>query len=401
MGLEALRSQISAKDAQLAAMQLKLARGRERQRALDEQLTGLEQRMAGGKARLEDLKEEWDRSQADHAAQTQSLEAHQQEAAALEGQIAGNTGTMEQIRKQEKAQNSELESLDLSIRELNHELILLNEEKSKTEIALNRRLSERDHLEETMFARYEVNALMAADQLEAADLSAFELTEARQRELRSQLSALGQINVEAIEEFMEVEKRHDFLKGQYDDLCEAKDELEGIIGDLYKSMEHQFAAGFARLRDIFSTVFTTLFEGGRARIDYTDPEHVLESGIELVAQPPGKNLRQISLLSGGEKSMTAIALLFSFLQLNPSPFCVIDEIDAALDDLNINRFTAYMAQISQYNQFIIITHRKNTLEACDAIYGVSMSKSGISKLVSVRLSDYVEPADTTRQQPAG
>ncbi|SDP89028.1 RecF/RecN/SMC N terminal domain-containing protein, partial [Eubacterium maltosivorans] len=122
-----------------------------------------------------------------------------------------------------------------------------------------------------------------------------------------------------------------------------------------------------------------------------DPENVLESGIELVAQPPGKNLRHISLLSGGEKSMIAIALLFSFLELNPSPFCVIDEIDAALDDHNIYRFTSYLEHIAADNQFIIITHRKSTLEACDAIYGVSMAKNGISKLVAVRLSDYIEP----------
>ena len=231
---------------------------------------------------------------------------------------------------------------------------------------------------------------MVSDFLEKQDISEVDSSPENQRFLRSKLTDLGHVNIDAIEEYAEVNQRYIFLNDQYEDLVESKAELEEIIADLYKSMEKQFAERFSELQTVFSQVFNVLFEGGRAKIDYTDAEHVLESGIELTAQPPGKKLRHISLLSGGEKSMTAIALLFSFLKVNPSPFCVIDEIDAALDDSNIYRFTHYMSQIADQSQFVVITHRKQTLEACNTIYGVSMSKSGISKLVSVRLSDYTE-----------
>ena len=155
-------------------------------------------------------------------------------------------------------------------------------------------------------------------------------------------------------------------------------------------MSEQFKQGFDALAEQFSRIFSILFEGGRAKLRYADSEHIMESGIELVAQPPGKNLRHISLLSGGEKSMTAIALLFAFLAVNPSPFCVIDEIDAALDDSNISRFTAYLKKITVKSQFIIITHRKTTLTVCESVYGVSMAKSGVSKLLSIKISDYTK-----------
>ncbi len=260
------------------------------------------------------------------------------------------------------------------------------------EIAQNKVISDQAHLEETIYARYEVNHIMAQDAVAAMDTRDVDVSPQRQRTLRGQLAALGQVNVNAIEEYAQVNERYTFLREQFDDLVEAKKELSRIIDNLYTSMERQFSSRFSELQTIFTRVFSVLFEGGRARISYTDPEKVMESGIELIAQPPGKNLRHISLLSGGEKSMTAIALLFSFLELSPSPFCVIDEIDAALDDQNIYRFTSYMAHIVNHNQFVIITHRKSTLEVCDAIYGVSMSVSGMSKLVSIRLSDYVEPA---------
>jgi chromosome segregation protein len=179
------------------------------------------------------------------------------------------------------------------------------------------------------------------------------------------------------------------LKQQIDDLQMGRKELLDIIGELYEAMTEQFKTNFIRLQENFSKIFSILFEGGRAYLEFTDPTGVLEGGIELVAQPPGKRLRHISLLSGGEKSMVAIALLFSFLEINPSPFCVIDEIDAALDDHNIYRYINYLKTLSHENQFITITHRRTTLEVCDDLYGVSMSKEGVSQLVSVRLTDYV------------
>ena len=258
-------------------------------------------------------------------------------------------------------------------------------------MAKNKLEMQMTHWEENIFESYDMNFVMVGDIYEALSRENLDLSPENQRSLKGRMAAMGNVNVGAIEEYLELNERYGFMSAQYKDLTKAKGELERIIDNLYESMERQFAKQFAELQKKFTRIFGILFEGGKAHIEYTDPENVLESGIELVAQPPGKNLRHISLLSGGEKSMIAIALLFSFLELNPSPFCVIDEIDAALDDHNIYRFTSYLEHIAADNQFIIITHRKSTLEACDAIYGVSMAKNGISKLVAVRLSDYIEP----------
>ena len=275
----------------------------------------------------------------------------------LQAAVDEKRAALESFSTETREQTAISEALEQEIKDLNHQLILQNETKNNAEMAKNKLEMQMTHWEENIFESYDMNFVMVGD----------------------------------IEEYLELNERYGFMSAQYKDLTKAKGELERIIDSLYESMERQFAKQFAELQKKFTRIFGILFEGGKAHIEYTDPENVLESGIELVAQPPGKNLRHISLLSGGEKSMIAIALLFSFLELNPSPFCVIDEIDAALDDHNIYRFTSYLEHIATDNQFIIITHRKSTLEACDAIYGVSMAKNGISKLVAVRLSDYIEP----------
>ncbi|MGL4546773.1 MAG: hypothetical protein ACRCUV_02000, partial [Eubacterium aggregans] len=375
---------------QIAENEVALACRQEQKRSVDKRIEMLESHQREVASRLVSITRDLEQTILDTTSKEAFLEGRRQDLGVLDAQKQEAEEQKHRLTEQEKDYNAEVEGLDHSIRDLNHDLILQKEAKSTLEIAKSKVVAELDHLEETIYSRYELNYIMAMDLLEGLNLEALDGSTENQRALRSRLAALGQVNVGAIEEYTEVNDRYLFLKNQFDDLIEAKSELEHIIEDLYTSMEKQFALRFSELQGIFSRVFSVLFEGGRAQITYTDPEHVLESGIELVAQPPGKNLRHISLLSGGEKSMTAIAMLFSFLELSPSPFCVIDEIDAALDDHNIFRFTSYMEQVARENQFVIITHRKSTLEACDAIYGISMSKSGISKLVSVRLSDYAE-----------
>lgn len=387
---ETVKAEIQGLSEQIAENEVALARRQEQKRSVDKRIEMLESHQREVASRLVSITRDLEQTILDTTSQEAFLEGRRQDLGVFDAQKQEAEEQKHRLTEQEKAYNAEVEGLDRSIRDLNHDLILQKEAQSTLEIAKSKVVAERDHLEETIYSRYELNYIMAMDLLEGLNLEALDGSTENQRALRSRLAALGQVNVGAIEEYTEVNDRYLFLKNQFDDLIEAKSELEHIIEDLYTSMEKQFALRFSELQSIFSRVFSVLFEGGRAQITYTDPEHVLESGIELVAQPPGKNLRHISLLSGGEKSMTAIALLFSFLELSPSPFCVIDEIDAALDDHNIFRFTSYMEQVARENQFVIITHRKSTLEACDAIYGVSMSKSGISKLVSVRLSDYAE-----------
>lgn len=201
------------------------------------------------------------------------------------------------------------------------------------------------------------------------------------------IRALGDVNVGAIEQYKEVKERHEFLTAQREDILEAEEKLRQIIEELSVLMEKQFREQFAVISENFSKVFQEMFGGGKAYLKLMDTEHVLESPIEIVAQPPGKNLQNMQLLSGGERALTAIAILFSILKMKPSPFCILDEIEAALDDANVSRFAQYLKRFSEETQFIVITHRKGTMEQADVLYGVTMQEKGISKLISVDFSD--------------
>jgi chromosome segregation protein len=179
-----------------------------------------------------------------------------------------------------------------------------------------------------------------------------------------------------------------FLTNQSNDLNEAKAKLEGIIKDLTVKMKKQFEEEYQKIRHHFKNVFLNLFNGGKADIVLTDEQDALNSDIEIYAQPPGKALNKISLLSGGEKALTAIALLFAILKTNPTPFCILDEIEAALDDANVHRFARYLKDFSKETQFLVITHRKGTMEYVDTLYGATMEELGVTKLIAIQLSDY-------------
>ena len=207
------------------------------------------------------------------------------------------------------------------------------------------------------------------------------------QELRAELSTLVNVNIGAIEAYKQMKTRYDFLTTQREDILKAEATLAELIGQLTSQMEEQFATQFKLIAEHFEEVFRQMFVGGKASLRLLDTENVLESGIEIIAQPPGKSLQNLMLLSGGERALTAIALLFSILRLKPSPFCVLDEIESALDDANVIRFASYLKEYAKGTQFIIITHRKGTMEAVDHLYGVTMEEQGISKLVSVRFED--------------
>jgi len=208
------------------------------------------------------------------------------------------------------------------------------------------------------------------------------------QELRTQLSGMSNVNIGAIEAYNQISTRHDFLTTQRADIIEAETTLAELIQQLTTQMEEQFAEQFKLIGEHFSEVFQQMFVGGKASLRLLDMDNVLESGIEIIAQPPGKSLQNLMLLSGGERALTAIALLFAILRLKPSPFCVLDEIESALDDANVTRFASYLKEYAKGTQFIIITHRKGTMEAADHMYGITMEEQGISKLVSVRFEEY-------------
>lgn len=207
--------------------------------------------------------------------------------------------------------------------------------------------------------------------------------------LRNKIRALGAVNVNAVEEYTETKDRYEFLSKQKTDIISAEEKLKGIIKDLSKLMEKQFKEKLEVISENFNEVFREMFGGGRAYLRLAEEDDVLESGIDIIAQPPGKNLQSMMLLSGGERALTAIAILFSILKMKPSPFCILDEIEAALDDANVLRFGDYLQRFSNGTQFIVITHRKGTMESADVLYGVTMQEAGVSKIVSVKFDEAV------------
>ena len=189
----------------------------------------------------------------------------------------------------------------------------------------------------------------------------------------------------AVDEYRDTVQRVEELTTQRDDLIRAQADLEKLIEDLNQKMNVQFKSQFALLNEHFKKTFVALFGGGTAELKLADEKDALNCGIDIVAQPPGKKLQMLSLLSGGERALTAIAILFAMLTLKPTPFCFLDEIEAALDDANIDNFADYLKEYSKKTQFVVVTHRKGTMERCDALYGVAMQEKGISRLVSVKL----------------
>lgn len=211
--------------------------------------------------------------------------------------------------------------------------------------------------------------------------------EKRIRSLKWRLRVLGTVNLAAEEEYATLTKRLSFLKEQFDDLEKARVSLQETIGELDETIKERFFKTFEKVRDEFKVVFTKLFAGGSAELTLSNPDDLLETGIEINAQPPGKKLQKLSLMSGGEKALTALALIFAFLKVKPSPFYILDEIDAPLDEANVERFASFVREFSSVSQFVIITHRKGTMAEADALYGVTMEESGVSKLISYKFSE--------------
>ncbi|MEO6043630.1 MAG: hypothetical protein ABIQ47_06885, partial [Tepidiformaceae bacterium] len=229
--------------------------------------------------------------------------------------------------------------------------------------------------------------LEAAETVQGAAEVDIEETRSRIEEVRRQIRRLGAINAEAPEDFQELHDRHDFLTTQLTDLNDAEVQLREVIAELNEEIRIRFGVTFDRVNTAFGEYFSSFFGGGTASLSLTDPENLAEAGIEIEAQPPGKRIKSLSLLSGGERSLTAVALLFALLSANPAPFCVLDEVDAALDEANVGRFTAALKDLSEKTQFLMVTHNRRSIEVADAIYGVSMGHDGVSKVLSLRLSD--------------
>ena len=206
-------------------------------------------------------------------------------------------------------------------------------------------------------------------------------------EVRSKIRALGNVNVGAIEEYKEVKERYDFMKAQVTDVEKSRAELNRMIAELCSEMQEMFTASFKEINRNFGAIFRELFGGGSARLYLSDENDVLNSGIEIQVSPPGKVIKNLSALSGGEQALVAISIYFAILAVNPSPFCILDEIEAALDDVNVTRYAQYLRRMTERTQFIVITHRRGTMEAADVLYGVTMQEDGVSKILRLDLEN--------------
>ena len=315
----------------------------------------------------------------------------EKEIAALEEKIAKageraeqEKAQMEEYLKKKETMNAEhkeffrkRDELSDHIGRMDKECFRLNSQKEKLEEARERQNS-------YMWQEYEITPVRALEYRmeEVPDRAEMKRKIAESKEA---IRKLGPVNVNAIEEYKELHERHEFLSGQYEDLVQAAKTLQGIIDELDEGMRKQFTEKFAEIRREFDKAFKELFGGGRGTLELMEDEDVLEAGIRIISQPPGKKLQNMMQLSGGEKALTAIALLFAIQNLKPSPFCLLDEIEAALDDSNVTRFATYLHKLTKNTQFIVITHRRGTMNAADRLYGITMQEKGVSTLVSVSL----------------
>ena len=268
--------------------------------------------------------------------------------------------------------------------ELSEQINGLDKSAFKINAAIERLSEQSENLNNYMWEEYELTYNLATG-FKDSEFTDSTMLKKEISAVKGKIKQLGDVNVNAIEDYKQVNERYEFLKAQHDDIVKAEENLVGIIAELDRAMREQFAEKFKEIRIMFSKVFKELFGGGKADLELVDEEDLLETGIKINAQPPGKKLQNMMQLSGGEKSLTAIALLFAIQSLKPSPFCLLDEIEAALDDSNVKRFAKYLDKLTTDTQFIVITHRKGTMEAADILYGITMQEKGVSTLVSVNM----------------
>ena len=296
--------------------------------------------------------------------------------------------SLEQLTTLKGNLQSNLRKLEEERMNLGNEVNKLQDKKHQQEINLSKIDTDIETLQERVWTEYELTYNTALDY----KLPEFDVKQGLIdiNNLRREINRLGNVNVNAIEDSKLLEERHGNLYTQAQDLLKAEEDLQKIIKDLSDEMTARFEDAFNTINTNFGLVFKELFGGGSARLQLVESENFLEAGVDIIAEPPGKKLSNITLLSGGEKALTAIAILFGILRMRPMPFCLLDEIEAALDEANVARFAKYLQKYSNETQFIVITHKKPTMEHADALYGVTMEEKGVSKIVSVKLTEAIK-----------
>ena len=292
------------------------------------------------------------------------------------------------IETQKDNINTALREIQSSNKSLTDRLLNLRQELSRAETKCERLAEAKEGIINHLWEEYELTYSDATEN--CTEMEDVKEAEERLKSLKSSIKSLGSVNMDSIEEYKAVKERFEFLSKQKADLEKSKVNLNSIIDSMEDLMKEHFQAQFGEINESFGKVFTELFGGGRGRLYLSEPDRILESGIEIEVQLPGKGMQNLSLYSGGEKSFIAIALLFAILRVKPTPFCILDEIDAALDDVNVARFATYLKNYIDSTQFIVITHRRGSMEAANILYGVTMQEKGVSKLLSLNIDEVEE-----------
>ena len=347
-----------------------ISRVQEEKKNLEAQKVALAAGMSQGKEEIQQKEQEIEKiRQAVTEAQAEALQDEEKMKKALEEK--------EKMSQNHKAFFAKRDELSERINLLDKESYRLTGQKEKLE-------EQQETQVNYMWEEYEMTYSQALIQMPEELLERAVIKQGI-TDMRMEIRKLGNVNVNAIEEYKELSERHTFMKTQHDDLVKAEETLRGIIEELDTGMRRQFEEKFQQIRVEFDKAFKELFGGGKGTLELDEEEDILEAGIRIISQPPGKKLQNMMQLSGGEKALTAIALLFAIQNLKPSPFCLLDEIEAALDDSNVTRYAQYLHKLTKNTQFIIITHRRGTMTAADRLYGITMQEKGVSTLVSVNL----------------
>ena len=338
----------------------------------------------------------------DRGQKQQLIAEYEAEIAALEEKLAQSAEkrqaldeTLNQAKEalqEQLRERAEIEArrtkTDKQSQDKNKDILDMEREAARLEQKKNTAQLEEKQIVDKLWDSYELTPSTAAPF--AAEIESAPAAGRKISELKRKISGLGTPNLGAIEEFERVNERYEYLAGQRDDVLHAKKELETIVKSITEEMTEIFVREFGKINGYFGKTFEEMFGGGKGELVLENPEEPLSCGIEIKVQPPGKQLKTITLLSGGEKAFVAIALYFAILKVRPTPFCLLDEIDAALDDRNVERFATYLRTLCQKTQFIVITHRRGTMEASDVLYGVTMQEQGVSKILHLDLNQMVQ-----------
>ena len=351
--------------------------------SIDEMIERIDQDIENNKTSIQNKEMQIKTIEDENTALAQAVENYKNEIENIKKEVENSSNVIEELKQTRLKNNEKLANLENEISSKFKVLEDLKEQIVKLDVKKTKLEQDIEQIVNTLWEEYEITPNNAEDYERPTNI---QIAQKEVHRLRKEIKDLGSINIDSIEEYKKTKERYDFMSEQRLDLEDTIAKLRKMISDMTDTMKTQFAEKFAVINKNFNEVFVELFGGGKAELILEDESNILECGIDIRVQPTGKKLQNMMLLSGGEKAFTAIALLFAILKINPAPFCILDEIEAALDDVNVYRYADYLKKFSNETQFLVITHRKGTMEAADTVYGVTMEENGISKLLSMKLS---------------